>query len=127
MLNNSFFRGVRLDLTENQLFTISDGTRNILQDIDEPVNLYFFYSDKATENVPFLRTYARRVRELLQEFELEADGGLRLTEIDPLPFSEEEDRAAEFGLQSIALGGTGDPVYSSSRTGRRSSNTTRPR
>jgi ABC-type uncharacterized transport system involved in gliding motility auxiliary subunit len=111
VLNNTVFRGVRLDLTEAQLFTISDGTRNILRDIDEPVNLYFFFSDKATENIPFLRTYARRVRELLQEFELEADGGLRLTEIDPLPFSEEEDRAAEFGLQSIALGGPGDPVY----------------
>jgi ABC-type uncharacterized transport system involved in gliding motility auxiliary subunit len=111
VLNNVTFRGVRLDLTENQLFTISEGTRNILSEIDEPVNLYFFFSDKATEDVPFLRTYARRVRELLQEFVLESDGGLRLTEIDPLPFSEEEDRAAEFGLQSIALGSTGDPVY----------------
>jgi ABC-type uncharacterized transport system involved in gliding motility auxiliary subunit len=100
-----------VDLTESQLFTISEGTRNILSEIDEPVNLYFFFSDKATEDVPFLRTYARRVRELLQEFSLESDGGLRLTEIDPLPFSEEEDRAAEFGLQSIALGSTGDPVY----------------
>ncbi len=111
VLNNVMFRGVRLDLTESQLFTISEGTRNILSDIDEPVNLYFFFSDKATEDVPFLRTYARRVRELLQEFMLESEGGLRLTEIDPLPFSEEEDRAAEFGLQSIALGSTGDPVY----------------
>jgi ABC-type uncharacterized transport system involved in gliding motility auxiliary subunit len=111
VLNNVMLRGVRVDLTESQLFTISEGTRNILSEIDEPVNLYFFFSDKATEDVPFLRTYARRVRELLQEFSLESDGGLRLTEIDPLPFSEEEDRAAEFGLQSIALGSTGDPVY----------------
>ncbi|MDH3915604.1 MAG: Gldg family protein [Chromatiales bacterium] len=111
ILNAVVFRGIRLDLTENQLFTISEGTRNILTKIDEPVNLYLFYSDEAAENIPYLRTYARRVRELLQEFVLESDGRLRLTEIDPVPFSEEEDRASQYGLQAVSLGTTGDPIY----------------
>jgi ABC-type uncharacterized transport system involved in gliding motility auxiliary subunit len=111
ILNAVVFRGIRLDLTENQLFTISEGTRNILAKIDEPVNLYLFYSDKAAENIPYLRTYARRVRELLQEFVLESDGRLRLTEIDPVPFSEDEDRASQYGLQAVSLGTTGDPIY----------------
>ena len=111
ILNAVVFRGIRLDLTENQLFTISEGTRNILTKIDEPVNLYLFYSDKAAEDIPYLRTYARRVRELLQEFVLESDGRLRLTEIDPVPFSEEEDRASQYGLQAVSLGTTGDPIY----------------
>ena len=52
VLSNSLFRGIRLDLTENNLYTISDGTSNILDNIEEPVNLYFFYSDKASENIP---------------------------------------------------------------------------
>ena len=94
VLSNSLFRGVRLDLTENNLYTISDGTKNILNNIEEPINLYFFYSDKASVNIPYLRTYAQRVRELLQEFTERADGNIVLTEIDPIPFSEEEDRAA---------------------------------
>jgi len=111
ILNAVVFRGIRLDLTENQLFTISEGTRNILTKIDEPVNLYLFYSDKAAEDIPYLRTYARRVRELLQEFVLESDGRLRLTEIDPVAFSEEEDRASQYGLQAVSLGTTGDPIY----------------
>jgi ABC-type uncharacterized transport system involved in gliding motility auxiliary subunit len=111
VLNNTLFRGMRLDLTDNKLFTISDGTENILDNIEEPINLYFFFSDRATDSVPYLRTYARRVRELLEEFSERANGNIRLTEIDPIPFSEEEDRATGFELQAVSLGGTGDPIY----------------
>jgi len=66
--SNTLFRGMRLDLTENNLYTLSDGTKNILGNIDEPINLYFFYSDRATAEIPYLRTYAVRVREMLEEF-----------------------------------------------------------
>jgi ABC-type uncharacterized transport system involved in gliding motility auxiliary subunit len=111
MVSNTLFTGVRLDLTENDLYTLSPGTRSLLQKLDEPVNLYFFYSDQATEDVQVLRTYATRVREVLQEFSAASDNKLILTEIDPLPFSEEEDRADQYGLQRISLGTIGDNVY----------------
>jgi ABC-type uncharacterized transport system involved in gliding motility auxiliary subunit len=112
VLSSALFRGFRLDLTENQLYTLADGTRNILSEIDEPLNVYLFYSRRASEEIPQLRTYAQRVTELLEEFEEQSDGGIRLHEIDPLPFSEEEDRAAQFGLQGVSLGGMGaDPIY----------------
>jgi len=110
-LSNVLLRGMRADLTENNLFTLSDGTINILGDIQEPLNLYFFFSDQATSDIPQLRTYAGRVRETLQEFSQHADGKLRITVIDPLPFSEQEDRAAQYGLQGISLGVGGDSVY----------------
>jgi ABC-type uncharacterized transport system involved in gliding motility auxiliary subunit len=93
MASNTLLRGVRLDLTENRLYTLSDGTRNILANIEEPINLYFFYSDRETRNVPFLRSYAGRVREMLSEFAAAANGRLVVQTIDPLPFSEDEDRA----------------------------------
>lgn len=111
IVSNQLFRGWHLDLTENKLYTLSDGTRRILRNIDEPINLYFYFSDKATANVASLRDYANRVRELLEEFENAADGKLLLTVIDPLPFSEEEDRAAQFGLQGVGIPGGTDPVY----------------
>jgi len=110
-LSNLLFRGIRLDLTENQLYTLSDGTIRILENISEPIDLYFFFSDRATADTPVLRTYSVRVREMLQEFVQHSDNKLRLTIIDPLPFSEDEDRAAEFGLQGISLGITSEPVY----------------
>lgn len=111
IVSNELFRGWRLDFTENNLYTLSDGTKRILDGIDEPINLYFFYSDQATAGIPSLRTYADRVREMLEEFEGQADGNIRLSIIDPLPFSEDEDRATQFGLQGVQLGVTPDPIY----------------
>jgi ABC-type uncharacterized transport system involved in gliding motility auxiliary subunit len=111
LVSNQLFKGWRIDLTENRLYTLSDGTKRILENIDEPINLYLFWSDKASEGIPSLRDYAGRVREMLEEFEDMADGKIRLSIIDPLPFSEDEDRAAQFGLQGVGLAASADPVY----------------
>jgi len=111
IVSNALFKGIRLDLTENSLYTLSDGTRRILDRIDEPINLYYYYSEQATRDIPSLRDYADRVREMLEEFEDASGGKLQLSVIDPLPFSEEEDRAAQFGLTAAALQAASDPVY----------------
>ena len=111
MLSNIFLKGVRVDLTENNLYTLSDGAKNILSDIDEPINLYYFFSEQASRSIPTLRTYANRVQELLEEFALNADGKINLQVIDPVPFSEEEDRASQFGLQAIPIGNAGESIY----------------
>ena len=101
----------RLDLTEQKLYTISEGTERILGELDEPVNLYFFYSDNVSRDLVALRNYARRVEEMLRAYERAAGGKLRLKVIDPEPFSEDEDRAAEFGLQGVPLQQGGDKLY----------------
>ncbi len=111
LLNNLWLSGIRLDLTENKLFTLSAGTREITAQIDEPINLYFFFSEKASEDLTTLRAYATRVRELLQEYALLADGKINLQLIDPQPFSDAEDRAAAFGLQSVPVNNAGDELY----------------
>lgn len=111
MATNVLLPGVRLDLTEQKLFTISEGTEEILENLEEPINLYFFFSDDASKDMVVLRNYARRVEEMLREYERVADGNIRLHIIDPQPFSEAEDRAAEFGLQAIPLPGTGEQLY----------------
>lgn len=101
----------RLDLTEQKLYTISDGTRTILEELKSPIELQFFYSDTAVKELVVLRNYARRVEELLRAYERAAGGKLNLQVIDPQPFSEEEDRAAELGLQAVPLDRGGDKVY----------------
>lgn len=111
MASNVLLPGARLDLTEQKLYTISDGTREILEDLDEPITLYFFFSDRASKDMVVLRNYARRVEEMLREYERVAGDNLRLQIIDPQPFSEAEDRAAEFGLQAIPLQQTGEQLY----------------
>jgi ABC-type uncharacterized transport system involved in gliding motility auxiliary subunit len=111
ILSDVLLKGVRLDLTEHRLYTISAGTRNVLGNLDESVNLYFFFSRRGTEGIPYLRDYGQRVREMLEEFSSHAGPLLRLHVIDPLPFSEAEDQAVGFGLEAVSLGGAGDPVY----------------
>ena len=65
--NNTLLSGLRFDLTENDLYTVSPGTRTLLASIQEPINLYFFFSDSETADIVPLRTFAARVRELLEE------------------------------------------------------------
>ena len=60
-------RGWRLDLTTNHLYTTAPGTDRILKNLKEPINLYFFYSEKPASQAPDLATYAVRVREFLEE------------------------------------------------------------
>ncbi|MET0498174.1 MAG: Gldg family protein [Steroidobacteraceae bacterium] len=105
------FRGARIDLTESNLYSIAPGTSRILKGLDEPVNLYFFFSQEASGQSPPLRAYAQRVRELLEEMAQRSGGKLRLSIVDPQPFSEDEDRATEFGLQAVPLGGRGENLY----------------
>ena len=111
MVNNTMLSGVRLDLTENSLYTLSDGSLSVIDEIDEPINLYFFFSEKVSEDLTSLRAYAQRVREMLEEYEVVADGRIRLEIVDPEPFSEDEDRAAGFGLQSVPVNQSGDELY----------------
>ncbi|MBL0165015.1 MAG: Gldg family protein [Xanthomonadales bacterium] len=108
---NVLFRGARVDLTQNNLYTLSSGTKEILSKLDEPVNLYLFYSDKGSQNVPQLRTYATRVRELLEEMAARSNGNIHLEVIDPLPFSEDEDRATTYGLQAVPVTAGGETVF----------------
>ena len=130
--NNSLLTGLRIDLTDDNLYTVSPGTRNVLASIVEPINVYLFFSDSETADIAPLRNYANRVREMLEELESAGGGNLVLHVIDPVPFSEDEDRAAQFGLQPITLGlgtipvfpGSPRPTASATRRSSRSSTPT---
>jgi ABC-type uncharacterized transport system involved in gliding motility auxiliary subunit len=101
------FGGWRLDMTQNQLYTLSEGSRAILKKLDEPITLNLFFSDEALRDVPQMQAYATRVKALLREYEQRADGRLTVRVIDPEPFSDAEDRAVQFGLRGLPLGGAG--------------------
>ncbi|WP_374300358.1 Gldg family protein [Ferrovibrio sp.] len=102
---NQGLRDTRIDLTQARLYTLSDGTRNVLKTIPEPITLRFFFSDKLAGSAPQLKQYGIRVRELLERYAALSGGKLRLEVIDPEPFTEAEDRAVQAGLQGINLPG----------------------
>ena len=111
LVNNLMLGSVRLDLTENGLYSVSDGTREVIADLEEPINLYFFFSEKASKDLTALRAYSQRVREMLEEYQLLAGSKINLHIVDPEPFSEQEDQASEFGLQSVPVNQAGEALY----------------
>jgi ABC-type uncharacterized transport system involved in gliding motility auxiliary subunit len=58
----------RADLTEQRLYTLSDGTRAMLQGLQDPVTLRYFYSRRLGSAVPAYGAYAERVRAMLEEY-----------------------------------------------------------
>jgi ABC-type uncharacterized transport system involved in gliding motility auxiliary subunit len=110
-VNNQLLSPLRLDLTENQVYSLSQGSKQVLKEIDEPINLYFFFSDKASKNMTSLRNYANRVESLLTEYETFANGKLKLQVLDPQAFSEQEDQADQFGLTAANIGVAGEAIY----------------
>ena len=102
---------VRADLTHDHLYTLSPGTRDILGRLEQPLDLTLYFSDRASHSLPQLRAYHQRVVNMLQEVVRQSHGRVHFTQIDPLPFSEEEDRATEAGLTSARADGTSQSIF----------------
>ena len=110
-LSNAGLKHLRLDWTENRIYTLSDNTLKIIESIDQPINLYLFFSETVSREYSPLRKYHTQVRELLEEFEFHSEGKIKLHLVDPEPFSEEEDRATGFGLQKVPVQNSGQSLY----------------
>ena len=103
MISNAALRSARFDLTDHKLYTLSDGTKNVLSNLAEPITLRFYLSKKLATGLPGIKGYAVRVQEMLEEYAQVAGSQLILQVMDPEPFSEEEDRAVAYGLQGVPL------------------------
>jgi ABC-type uncharacterized transport system involved in gliding motility auxiliary subunit len=107
---DTFVTTARLDLTQNGRFSLAEGTRHIIRSLKEPITLRFFFSKKIAADYAQTNAYAQRVRDLLREYAALSHGNVILQEIDPEPFTPEEDEATADGL-SAAPTDTGDQVY----------------
>lgn len=103
-------RGARLDLTQSGLYRLSQGSQDIIDRLAEPVEWRFYYSRSIAADSPAIRSYATRVREFLRAYEERSGGRIRLIEIDPAPFSAEEDAALEYGLTALPTE-TGEQIF----------------
>ena len=97
----------RMDLTEYKLYTLSDGTRNILGGLNQPVRLKLYYARvaamKGPEGIRYYNNYYLYVRDLLEEYVGLSNGMLSLAVIDPRRFSDEEEEALAHGLKRFPL------------------------
>ncbi|MFZ1991785.1 MAG: GldG family protein [Alphaproteobacteria bacterium] len=96
--SSALFRSVHLDLTANQLYTLSPGTKRLLSKLREPITLRLYFSEKLSADYQQINSYGQRVRDLLQQFADYAHGNLILNFVDPEPYSPEEEMAEAYGL-----------------------------
>lgn len=93
-LLSSQFRG-RLDLTRGDLYTLSDGTRDILGQLDDLVTLKLVIS---SELPPELHPMLRDVRDLVADLRRASRGRLIVEMINPSDGPEAETRARNAGV-----------------------------
>lgn len=111
VFSSATVKSSQLDLTENNLYTLSDGTKQVLASVEEPITLRYFVSQSLLDTSPGLATYSERVLELLERYVSLSNGNIRLELIHPEPFSPEEDRAVGFQLQGIPVTESGELGY----------------
>jgi ABC-type uncharacterized transport system involved in gliding motility auxiliary subunit len=100
---------VRVDLTEGKLYTLSDGTRRILGRLETPVKLKLYLSQGEAMPLP-MRSFAKRVEDMVDEFRAVAGDKLLVERYNPKPDSDEEDAAQLDGVEPQQLA-SGDVFY----------------
>ncbi|MBU6248270.1 MAG: Gldg family protein [Xanthomonadaceae bacterium] len=101
----------RVDLTADRLYTLSPGTVQIVGSLHRPLRLTLYFSEHAARDLPQLRSYEQRVREMLQEMVARSSGKLRLQIVDPVPYSDDEASAEGNGLTPLNGGSNGERVF----------------
>ena len=110
IIGAQMLRGVRVDLTQQKLYSLCDGTRAMVGALAEPIRFRFFMSSGLTREAPQIAAFASRVRAMLDSYVAGSGGKIILEVIDPKPYSEEEDRAVAFGVSPIRSG-SGDRLF----------------
>jgi ABC-type uncharacterized transport system involved in gliding motility auxiliary subunit len=111
MFADARLANVQIDLTQGKIYTLSTGTKQVLDSLKEPVTLRLFYSRQLGSTVPTYGAYADHVREMLRDYASISNGKVKLEFYDPEPFSDTEDRAMAYGLQGVPLDQGGSQIY----------------
>jgi len=101
----------RIDLTADRLYTLTPGTVHIIDELQTPLHLTLYFSAHAARDLPQLRSYDLRVREMLQEMVARSDGRIHLQWVDPVPYSDDEASAQSSGLIAASGGSNGERVF----------------
>ena len=98
---------LKLDITDQQLYTLSDGTKSILGKLNQPITAKLYYAKtaalKGPDQIRFFNNYYQFVRALLEEYVSVSNGMVELEIVDPRPFSDEEAQAMKYGLRRFPI------------------------
>ena len=100
----------KADLTEGNLYTLSDGSKKLLDELanerdgdSESSSLEIrFYLTKGEKGVPvFVNDHGKRIEDLLDQYKDYAGGNLELKKINPRRDTDEEELAVNDGIQLL--------------------------
>ncbi len=100
-----------IDFTSTRTFSLSDGTKRVINEIDEPLKISFIYSRNLSKNIPIIQNYANQVQGLLNRYSDLANKKIELNFIEPEPYSEDEDYVNRYGIQGFPIDQEGSKVY----------------
>ncbi len=97
----------RVDITDQKIYTLSEGTYKVLNKLNQPITLKLYYTKTAVNDLPdeyrFFNDYYYYVKALLEEYQANSNNMVKLEFIDPRPLTQEEEEARGFGLASSPL------------------------
>ena len=111
VISGHVFRSASVDMTASGLYSISSNTKKVLTTIDEPIDVRIYFSEQLGEAAPLYKRYFDRVRALFEQYANMSGGKLRVSFIEPEPFSDAEDRAVAAGLRGVQLNAAGDQGF----------------
>ncbi len=101
----SAFCYTRADFTKDRRYTLAAGSREIVRKLKSKVTVNFYYSRSTKEISSYVQDYARRVEDLLREYEMAGGGKLKIRRINVKPQSDAEDAANMAGMERLGLPG----------------------
>jgi len=100
-------RPLKMDITDQRLYTLSDGTQSILTKLNQPIKAKLYFAKTASlkgpDQIRFFNNYYEFVKALLEEYVAASNGMVELEIIDPRPFSNEEEQAIRYGLRRFPI------------------------
>ncbi len=100
-------KGLKVDVTDQKLYTLSDGTKSILSKLRQPIKAKLYYAKtaalKGPDQIRYFNNYYQFVKALLEEYVAVSKGMVELEVIDPRPFSDDEVQALRYGLRRFPI------------------------
>lgn len=111
LLANNFTRSMQSDFTQEKIFTLTDTTKDLLKNLPEPIAIKLYYTQELGKRNPDFRLMFDKIRLLLHQYEVLADGKLSYAIYNPEPFSQSEDYALTRGLKAIPIVDSNQAAY----------------
>ncbi len=91
--------GLRLDLTEHREYSISQSTKDLIENLQEPLILRGYFSEKTH---PLLAPLVPQVRDLMEEYKIASGGKIRVSMVDPkYDEAAEADANQQYGIKPV--------------------------